>query len=154
MLILVAFFGGGSEGGCEHNEGNEEQPTMSKRKDYINWDDYFMAVAFLSAMRSKDPSTQVGACIVNDENKIVGIGKWGPVRAFSMECWEEYVEVVIEIGLLLVVIKTVVLKIYICMYIEYVYIMIIEIISLYVILKIYHKERLPSPTNSTNRDKY
>jgi len=37
-------------------------------------DDYFMSVAFLSAMRSKDPRTQVGACIVNDESRIVGIG--------------------------------------------------------------------------------
>jgi dCMP deaminase len=44
------------------------------RTDALSWDDYFMSIAFLSAMRSKDPSTQVGACIVNDENKIVGIG--------------------------------------------------------------------------------
>ncbi|CAM9710276.1 unnamed protein product, partial [Chrysoparadoxa australica] len=47
---------------------------VTKREDYIQWDDYFMAVAFLSAMRSKDPSTQVGACIVNPEKRIVGIG--------------------------------------------------------------------------------
>ena len=45
-----------------------------KRKDYISWDKYFMGVAILSAMRSKDPSTQVGACIVNDKFRIVGIG--------------------------------------------------------------------------------
>ncbi|KAF0687734.1 Aste57867_20539 [Aphanomyces stellatus] len=45
-----------------------------KRQDYLSWDDYFMSVAFLSSMRSKDPSTQVGACIVNSEKKIVGIG--------------------------------------------------------------------------------
>ena len=45
-----------------------------KRDDYITWDDYFMAVAFLSAMRSKDPSTQVGAAIVNPQRRIVGIG--------------------------------------------------------------------------------
>jgi dCMP deaminase len=44
------------------------------RENPLSWDDYFMSVAFLSAMRSKDPSTQVGACIVNDDNKIVGIG--------------------------------------------------------------------------------
>lgn len=50
-------------------------PSNHKRADYISWDDYFMGVAFLSSMRSKDPSTQVGACIVNEENKIVGIGK-------------------------------------------------------------------------------
>ena len=46
----------------------------TKRTDFLPWDDYFMAVAFLSAMRSKDPSSQVGACIVNSEKKIVGIG--------------------------------------------------------------------------------
>lgn len=45
-----------------------------KRKDYISWDEYFMGIALLSALRSKDPSTQVGACIVNKNNKIVGIG--------------------------------------------------------------------------------
>jgi len=48
--------------------------ASSKRANYLSWDDYFMSVAFLSAMRSKDPSTQVGACIVNAENRIVGIG--------------------------------------------------------------------------------
>ncbi|MES2003773.1 MAG: dCMP deaminase family protein [Bacteroidota bacterium] len=47
---------------------------MKKRQDYISWDEYFMGVALLSARRSKDPSTQVGACIVNDKNKIVGAG--------------------------------------------------------------------------------
>lgn len=45
-----------------------------KRKDYITWDEYFMGIALLSAKRSKDPNTQVGACIVNQFNKIVGIG--------------------------------------------------------------------------------
>ena len=45
-----------------------------KREDYIGWDEYFMGIALLSAMRSKDPSTQVGACIVNQEKKIVGVG--------------------------------------------------------------------------------
>jgi dCMP deaminase len=47
---------------------------MQKRTNYITWDDYFMGISLISAMRSKDPSTQVGACIVNEENKIVGIG--------------------------------------------------------------------------------
>ena len=47
---------------------------MSKRTDYITWDEYFMGVALLSGRRSKDPSTQVGACIVNSQNKIVGAG--------------------------------------------------------------------------------
>lgn len=40
----------------------------------LNWDEYFMSLAHLSAMRSKDPNTQVGACIVNDKNRVVGIG--------------------------------------------------------------------------------
>eukprot|EP00075_Anas_platyrhynchos_P022762 XP_027312015.1 deoxycytidylate deaminase [Anas platyrhynchos] len=52
--------------------GNEA--SCRKREDYLEWPEYFMAVAFLSAQRSKDPSSQVGACIVNSENKIVGIG--------------------------------------------------------------------------------
>jgi len=47
---------------------------MSKRTDYITWDEYFMGVALLSGRRSKDPNTQVGACIVNNQNKIVGAG--------------------------------------------------------------------------------
>lgn len=45
-----------------------------KREHYINWDEYFMGVAMLSSMRSKDPRTQVGACIINDKKRIVGIG--------------------------------------------------------------------------------
>ncbi len=45
-----------------------------KRQDYISWDEYFMGVAYLSAMRSKDPNTQVGACIVSNENKIMSMG--------------------------------------------------------------------------------
>ena len=45
-----------------------------KREDYISWDEYFMGVAYLSAMRSKDPNTQVGACIVSHENKILSMG--------------------------------------------------------------------------------
>lgn len=48
--------------------------ACKKREDYLEWSEYFMAVAFLSAQRSKDPNSQVGACIVNPENKIVGIG--------------------------------------------------------------------------------
>ncbi|MDH5533874.1 MAG: dCMP deaminase family protein [Candidatus Pacebacteria bacterium] len=47
---------------------------VTKREDYISWDQYFMGIALLSSQRSKDPSTQVGACLVNPENKIVGIG--------------------------------------------------------------------------------
>ena len=47
---------------------------MEKRKDYISWDEYFMGVAMLAGQRSKDPNTQVGACIVSDDNKILSIG--------------------------------------------------------------------------------
>ena len=53
-----------------------------QRTDYISWDDYFMGVAMLSAMRSKDPSSQVGSCIVNKDNRIVGIGYNGAPRGF------------------------------------------------------------------------
>jgi dCMP deaminase len=48
---------------------------MSKRNDYIRWDEYFMGIALLSAKRSKDPSTQVGACIVDSKNnRILSVG--------------------------------------------------------------------------------
>lgn len=47
---------------------------MLKRADYIDWDEYFMGVAILSAKRSKDPGTQVGACIVTPDRRIVGVG--------------------------------------------------------------------------------
>ena len=45
-----------------------------KREDYISWDEYFMGVAVLSGMRSKDPNTQVGACIVSEDHKILSMG--------------------------------------------------------------------------------
>ena len=45
-----------------------------KRTDYISWDEYFMGVAILSGMRSKDQNTQVGACIVSNDNKILSMG--------------------------------------------------------------------------------
>ena len=45
-----------------------------KRKDYITWDEYFMGVASLSSKRSKDPSTQVGACVASRENKVLTMG--------------------------------------------------------------------------------
>ena len=47
---------------------------MAKRTNFISWNEYFMGIAVNSAMRSKDPSTQVGACIVNNKNKVVSIG--------------------------------------------------------------------------------
>jgi dCMP deaminase len=59
----------------EKEDSTPQTPSnTTKRKDYLSWDEYFMAVAFLSAQRSKDPSSQVGACVVNREKKIVGIG--------------------------------------------------------------------------------
>ena len=54
-----------------------------KRKDYINWDSYFMGVAMLSAQRSKDPSTQVGACIVSNDNKILSVGYNGAPNGYD-----------------------------------------------------------------------
>ena len=54
-----------------------------QRKDYLNWDEYFMAIAKLSSMRSKDPSTQVGACIVDKSNRILSIGYNGAPNGFA-----------------------------------------------------------------------
>lgn len=54
-----------------------------KRKDYISWDEYFMGISLLSGMRSKDPSTTVGACIVDKNNRIVSIGYNGFVNGCS-----------------------------------------------------------------------
>ncbi len=48
--------------------------AVKKRKDYITWDEYFMGVAHLAGMRSKDPNSQVGCCIVSEDNKILSIG--------------------------------------------------------------------------------
>ena len=52
---------------------------------HISWDEYFMGVAALSAKRSKDPSTQVGACVVNEDKRIIGIGYNG----FPMGCKDD-----------------------------------------------------------------
>ncbi len=56
---------------------------MGKREGYLSWDDYFMSVALLSGKRSKDPSTQVGACIVNKNNIIESIGYNGLPKGCS-----------------------------------------------------------------------
>lgn len=56
-----------------------------KREDYISWDEYFMGVAHLSGMRSKDPNTQVGACIVSQDNKILSMGYNG----FPLGCSDD-----------------------------------------------------------------
>ena len=47
---------------------------MAKRQDYISWDEYFMGISLLSCLRSKDPNTQVGACIVGQDKKILSVG--------------------------------------------------------------------------------
>ncbi len=54
-----------------------------KRTDYINWDEYFMGVAMLAAKRSKDPNTQVGACIVSADNIIISTGYNGMPKGCS-----------------------------------------------------------------------
>ncbi len=61
-----------------------------KRNDYLNWDEYFMAIAMLSSMRSKDPNTQVGACIVGSDNRILSIGYNGTPNGFDDDTfpWE------------------------------------------------------------------
>lgn len=56
---------------------------MAKREGYLCWDDYFMSVALLSGKRSKDPNTQVGACIVNKNNVIESIGYNGLPKGCS-----------------------------------------------------------------------
>ena len=66
-------------------KGGKMCEKVDKRDNYISWDEYFMGVALLSAQRSKDPSTQVGACIVNKDNKIVGVGYNG----FPIGCSDE-----------------------------------------------------------------
>lgn len=53
-----------------------------QRKDYLSWDEYFMAIAKLSSYRSKDPSTRVGACIVDNQNRILSIGYNGAPNGF------------------------------------------------------------------------
>ena len=59
--------------------------NSGKRTDYITWDEYFMGVAALAGMRSKDPNSQVGACIVSEDNKILSIGYNGFPRGCSDE---------------------------------------------------------------------
>ncbi|CAD7966514.1 unnamed protein product [Amoebophrya sp. A120] len=50
------------------------KPVDGPRSDYLSWEEYFMSIAYLSSLRSKDPSTKVGACIVDNKNRIIGIG--------------------------------------------------------------------------------
>lgn len=55
----------------------------NKRKDYLNWDEFFMYIACLSSARSKDPNTQVGACIVSSTNRVLSIGYNGAPNNFN-----------------------------------------------------------------------
>ena len=63
------------------------EKVNKQRKNYLNWDEYFMAISCLSAMRSKDPNTQVGACIVGHDNRILSIGYNGAPNGFSDDCF-------------------------------------------------------------------
>lgn len=56
-----------------------------QRKGNLSWDEYFMGIAKLSSMRSKDPNTQVGACIVGSDNRILSIGYNGCPNGFDDE---------------------------------------------------------------------
>ena len=56
---------------------------VKKRDDYLNWDEYFMGIAKLSAARSKDPNTQVGACIVGSDNRVLSTGYNGAPNNFD-----------------------------------------------------------------------
>jgi dCMP deaminase len=68
---------------CREKRYGMEIYMSDKRKDYISWDEYFMGVAKMSALRSKDPNTQVGACIVSNDNKILSMGYNGLPRGCS-----------------------------------------------------------------------
>jgi len=75
--VSLAEDGGasGEDVSCGPQQRKRSDPTdPSPRAGYLSWDEYFMALAFLSAQRSKDPNKQVGACIVNREQIILGIG--------------------------------------------------------------------------------
>ena len=54
-----------------------------KRAEYLSWDEYFMGVAHLASLRSKDPNSQVGACIVGANNTILSMGYNGFPRGCS-----------------------------------------------------------------------
>ena len=56
---------------------------MNKREDYLTWDEYFMSIAKITAGRSKDPNTQVGACIVSKDNRILSTGYNGAPNNFD-----------------------------------------------------------------------
>lgn len=59
-----------------------------KRKEYLSWDEYFMANAILVSARSKDPHNRVGACIVNSENKVISVGYNGLPRGMNDDSFD------------------------------------------------------------------
>ena len=69
----------------EEWQENCKKSIKKVRKDYIGWDEYFMEIAKLSARRSKDPTRQVGACIVSQDNRILSIGYNGAPNGFPDE---------------------------------------------------------------------
>ncbi|XP_028765070.1 deoxycytidylate deaminase isoform X2 [Neltuma alba] len=76
-------FNSSQNGTVLKNRSSRDPFDPSKRKEYLSWDDYFMAIAFLSAERSKDPNRQVGACLVSQDGIILGIGYNGFPRGCS-----------------------------------------------------------------------
>ena len=66
-----------------------------KRKEYLLWKEYFLLLMLAAAARSKDPSTQVGACIVNKENQILSIGYNGLTKGMNDDemCWASIGEI-------------------------------------------------------------
>lgn len=78
LKCVASGFLGMAVGVVSSSEFKEKDQKLKipteKRKNYLKWEDYFMGVALLSAQRSKDPATQVGACIVNEEKRIIGVG--------------------------------------------------------------------------------
>ncbi|CAM6088979.1 unnamed protein product [Calypogeia fissa] len=79
----VERIGGTPNAGHCSGSGKVDPFNPSKRKGYLSWNDYFMAIAFLSAQRSKDPNRQVGACLVSQDQVILGIGYNGFPRGCS-----------------------------------------------------------------------
>jgi dCMP deaminase len=76
MWILIFCFG-------KIVLGGRVMEDNKYREDYLSWDEYFMAISKLSALRSKDPNTQVGACIVSSDNRILSIGYNGAPNGFN-----------------------------------------------------------------------
>ena len=68
----------------------DEKILGNKKQEYLEWDEFFMGITKLAAGRSKDPSTQVGACIVDKDNRILSIGYNGTPNGFSDDVfpWE------------------------------------------------------------------